>query len=80
MISVKLGRRGQMTLPAEIRESLELSEGDRIAFVRQGGVIVVQPMQRSLLDQRGSVKVSGKQNFEEIRQNARKQRVKKRSS
>ncbi len=49
-----------MTLPQEIRDRIEVSEGDRIGFVRQGGKTVVVPLRHTLLHMRGSVKVSEK--------------------
>lgn len=68
MITSKVGRRGQITLPRSIRHWLGLSAGDRVAFIRRGDEIVLQPLTRTLLDLRGSVPVSGPQDFEEIRQ------------
>ena len=79
MITARVGRRGQMTLPKEIRERFQVHEGDRIAFVRRGGEIVVQPLLQTLLDKRGSVKVSGKQDFESIRNKVKGHRAKRRS-
>jgi len=63
----KIGRRGQMTVPAVVRRLLHLSEGDRVAFIRRGDDIVLQPLTTSLLDLRGSVPVSGPQDLAAIR-------------
>ena len=63
----KIGRRGQITLPRAIRQWLSLKEGDRVAFVRQGNEVVLQPMKQTLLDLRGSVPVSAPQDFNAIR-------------
>ncbi|MBW2040292.1 MAG: AbrB/MazE/SpoVT family DNA-binding domain-containing protein [Deltaproteobacteria bacterium] len=68
MITTKLGRRGQITLPRTVRHWLNLSEGDRIAFVRRGDEIILQPLIRTLQDLRGSVPVSAPQDFSAIRQ------------
>jgi AbrB family looped-hinge helix DNA binding protein len=68
MIISKVGRRGQITLPRAIRRWLSLREGDRVAFVQRGNEIVLQPLTRTLLDLRGSVSVSGPQDFAAIRQ------------
>ena len=62
-----VGRRGQMTVPREIRQALNLKEGDRVAFVRRGDEVVLQPLTRTLLDLRGSVPVSGPQDLEAVR-------------
>jgi len=67
MIITKVGRRGQITIPRAIRHWLNLREGDRVAFVRRGDEIVLQPLTQTLLDLRGSVPVSGPQDFTAIR-------------
>ncbi len=68
MIITKVGRRGQITLPRPIRRQLDLQEGDRIAFVQRGDEIILQPLTKTLFDLRGSVPVSGPQDFATIRQ------------
>lgn len=77
MIISKIGRRGQITLPRLIRHWLSLQEGDRVAFVRRGDEIVLQPLTQSLLDLRGSIPVSGPQDFDTIRQQVRKAQARK---
>ncbi len=67
MIITKVGRKGQITVPKEIRKCLRIEEGDRIAFVRRGEEVVLQPLTRTLLDLRGSVPISGPQDFAAIR-------------
>lgn len=67
MIVGTLGRRGQLTLPREVRRSLDLEEGDRIAFIRRGDEVVLQPLTETLLDLRGSVPVEVPQDFAAIR-------------
>jgi AbrB family looped-hinge helix DNA binding protein len=62
-----IGRRGQMTVPRAVRRWLNLKEGDRVAFVRRGEEIVLQPLTSSLLELRGSVPVSKAQDFSRIR-------------
>ncbi len=64
----RIGRRGQMTLPSAVRNWLNLKEGDRVAFVRRGDEVILQSMTRTLLDMRGSVPVSGPQDFAAIRE------------
>jgi antitoxin PrlF len=68
MITSKIGRRGQVTLPRQLRRLLDLQEGDRIAFVQRGEELVLHPIKKTLLDLRGSVPVSGPQDFDAIRQ------------
>lgn len=66
-ITTVVGRRGQITLPRAIRQWLNLQEGDRIVFMRRGDEVLLQPMRRTLLELRGSVPVTGEQDFEAIR-------------
>lgn len=67
MTTITVGRRGQITIPKEIRRSLQWGEGDRIAFVHKGADVVLQPIRGSLMDYRGSVPVEGEQDFAAIR-------------
>ncbi len=64
----KVGRRGQIAIPRTIRQDLDLKVGDRLAFVRRGNEIVLQPLKATLSDFRGSIPVSEPQDFETIRQ------------
>jgi len=67
MIIGTVGRRGQMTVPRQIRRSLNLEEGDRIAFIQRGDEVILQPLTSTLLDLRGSVPVEEPQDFAAIR-------------
>ena len=67
METVRVRHRGQITLPRTIRNRLDLKEGDQIAFLERGDEIVLLPLTKSLLDLRGSVSVSGPQDFDEVR-------------
>ncbi len=64
----KVGRRGQIAIPRAIRQELNLQEGDRLAFIRRGDEVVLQPLKHTLSDFRGSVPVAEPQDFEAIRQ------------
>jgi len=77
MLVTKVGRKGQITVPKEIRQCLRIEEGDRVAFVRRGEEVVLQPLTRTLLDLRGSVPVSGPQDFDEIRRQVIAEHVRK---
>ena len=68
MITIIVGKRGQITLPARIRKQAGIQEGDRLAMSVQKDHIVMQILPESLLDLRGSIPVSGPQDFEAIRQ------------
>ena len=68
MIVSTIGRRGQVTVPLPIRRSLNLQKGDRIAFIRRGDEIILQPLTHTLLDLRGSVPIAEPQGFTAIRE------------
>ena len=67
MLATRVGRRGQIVLPKEVRQKIRVEEGDQIAFIIDGEQVVIKPITKSLLDMRGSIKVRGEQNFEKIR-------------
>ncbi len=67
MVFARVGRRGQLTIPSEVRRVVNLKEGDQVAFVVEGERIILQPLTQTLLDLRGSVPVTGPQDFDGIR-------------
>jgi AbrB family looped-hinge helix DNA binding protein len=71
MIISRVGRKGRITIPKQIRESLGIDDGDPVILVQRGGHVVLQPMNKTLLDLRGVVAVSEPQDFHEVRQQAR---------
>ena len=77
MIVGTVGRRGKMTVPRQIRRSLNLEEGDRIAFIQRGDEVILQPLTSTLLDLRGSVPVEEPQNFTRIRERVIQDRARK---
>ena len=42
--STVVTRKGQVTIPAEIRRSLGLKQGDRVRFVHDNGKVTVEPI------------------------------------
>lgn len=77
MATVKIGRRGQMTLPREVRRHLGIKEGDTIALIPEGDHAILRPITQTLLDLRGSVPVSGVQNFDAIREQVKAERARR---
>jgi antitoxin PrlF len=67
MLQTRVGRRGQITLPREVRRRIKVDEGDQIAFIIEGEQVIIKPITQSLLDLRGSVGVRGEQDFDAIR-------------
>ena len=80
MIISTIGRRGQMTIPRAIRRSLNLQEGDRVAFISRGNEVVLQPLTDTLLDLRGSVPVAEAQDLSAIRARVIQEHARKVSS
>ncbi|MDT0631972.1 AbrB/MazE/SpoVT family DNA-binding domain-containing protein [Rubrivirga litoralis] len=74
MPSTRIGRRGQITVPKAVRQSMGLAVGDHVAFVERGGDVVLRPVRQSLRDLRGSVPVDGPQDFDAVRDAARRAR------
>jgi AbrB family looped-hinge helix DNA binding protein len=77
MITTKVGRRGQITLPRLVRRQTGIKEGDRIAFILQGDQVVIRTLTQTLLDLRGSVSVAGEQDFDAIRQQVLAERARR---
>jgi antitoxin PrlF len=80
MLSTRVGRRGQIVLPKEVRTKIKVEEGDRIVFVIDGEQVVIKPITHTLLNLRGRVRVSGKQDFGTIRKTVKTKRAAKRGN
>ncbi len=77
MVTIKIGRRGQITIPRDVRRQLGLQEGDAIALIPQEGHAILLPITQTLLEMRGSVPVVGIQDFAQIRHKVIVDRAKK---
>lgn len=64
--SIKLGRKGQMVLPKEIRDRLGLKEGDYLVVSLQGGEILLATPERYAKRTRGMLKGTWGRTKEEI--------------
>lgn len=51
----KLGANGRITIPKRIRDVLGLQAGDRVRFVERKGEIILEPINPSLRDYKGSL-------------------------
>jgi AbrB family looped-hinge helix DNA binding protein len=80
MLATRVGRRGQIVLPKEVRTKIKVVEGDQIAFVIDGEQVVIKPITHTLLELRGRVKVSGKQDFDSVRKQVKAKRAAKRGN
>jgi len=78
MLVTRVGRRGQITIPKEVRRKLRIEAGDQIEFIVDGEQLVIKPITQTLLGLRGSIRVSSKEDFDAIRKQTISNRVKKR--
>jgi antitoxin PrlF len=63
--------KGQVTIPKQIREALNISPNDKVDFVQEGEKIVMIPL-KPLQSFRGAVKASRSLTFEDERAKAKK--------
>ena len=50
-------RKGQVTIPKEIRDRLGVKEGEKVLFVLRGDEIILKVVKGTILDLRGSVRL-----------------------
>ncbi len=62
--------KGQVTIPKPIRDAMGIGPNDRIAFIREGERVLLQPL-RTLKAFRGAVKTKGSGSFSEERSRAK---------
>jgi AbrB family looped-hinge helix DNA binding protein len=67
MPDLRVGSRGQITIPSAVRRELHLQEGSRVIAHVRDGELILRPAGRSIFALRGSVPVSGAQDFDAIR-------------
>ena len=63
-----LTKKGQTTIPKDIRKTLGLEPSDRILYVVEGERVVLRPLKGSILDLKGTVKAKKKPiDFQKLR-------------
>ncbi|RZD16852.1 MAG: AbrB/MazE/SpoVT family DNA-binding domain-containing protein [Candidatus Acididesulfobacter guangdongensis] len=73
-----LTKKGQVTIPKEIRNILGIKEHDKVMFVKKDGDIILKHISGDIFDLRGSLKpIKEYEDFEKIRNIARKSAAKK---
>ena len=79
MTNSTMTRKGQVTIPKPIRDELDLSEGDRVAFFLRDDEVVLKPLRGSILELEGSVTPRDRpEDFDRIRRTVRRTRAKER--
>jgi antitoxin PrlF len=67
MLQSTITRKGQTTIPKEIRILLKLKPNDKIFYIIEGEKVVLKPLQGDILDLRGSVPAKDKSSdFDEV--------------
>ncbi len=59
MSTATLTSKGQMTLPKDVRDDLDLKPGDRVEFVKENGRYVLKPRTKRLEDFAGMLHKPG---------------------
>lgn len=73
MLESTITRKGQVTIPKEIRDQLGMKEGERVVFALRGGEVFLKVLKGTILDLKGSVRPSARpEDFNRIRQNVKK--------
>ena len=72
--------KGQMTIPKEVREALNLKPSEKVIIVVEGNHAIIKPLRGNILDIGGSVKIPDKEkpiNFHKVREEIKKRVAKK---
>lgn len=73
MLESTVTRKGQITIPKEIRDRLGVKEGEKVIFVLRGKDIVLKVIRGNILDLKGSIKPQGyPEDFEAIRKSVKR--------
>lgn len=65
-------RKGQVTIPKEIRDRLGVKEGEKVLFVVRGDEIILKVVKGTILDLRGSVRPAMRpEDFDKVRQSVK---------
>lgn len=73
-----LTKKGQTTIPKDIRNLLKLKTNDKILYLVEGKKVILKPLKGSILDLRGSVATREKPvDFKKLRDDTRKKVARK---
>ncbi len=76
----KISKKGQITLPAEVRKLLNLRPGARVRFVVEKDAARILPAEGGIETLKGTVKVSAPQDFKAARHKAMEERSREKSA
>jgi len=69
-VTAKITSKGQITLPKEVRKTLNVHAGNVVIFEKENDNVVIRPA-RTLKEFKGFLKGKGKEDFEEMRKKAK---------
>lgn len=73
MLQSVITRKGQTTIPKEIRELLKLKPNDKLFYIVEESKVILKPIHGNILELRGSVPAKEpKVDFDKIRETTRK--------
>lgn len=73
-----LTKKGQTTIPKDIRNFLNLAPNDKILYLQEGNKVVIKPLKGDILDLKGSVKAKNKPiDFKKLRNETKKKVARK---
>ena len=66
-------RKGQVTIPKEIRDHLKATEGEKVRFLVRGEDVVLKVVRGNILDLKGSVKPRKRpEDFDAVRRSVKR--------
>lgn len=63
---VKVGSKGQITIPKSYRKSLKISPGDSVIIIESEGQLHLRPVSETIFEMRGIIEVDEPQDLEEV--------------
>ncbi|HZY63608.1 MAG TPA: AbrB/MazE/SpoVT family DNA-binding domain-containing protein [Edaphobacter sp.] len=66
--------KGQLVIPAEMRETLDIKAGSRVALTLDDGVIVLRPVTEQLVDETCGMLAGGPSMADELQRERRSER------
>jgi len=73
MLASTVTRKGQITIPKEIRDRLGVREGGKVVLVLRGDEVVLKVIRGAILDLRGSIKAKAHpEDFEAVRKSVKR--------
>jgi len=74
-----ISTKGQLVIPADIREGLDLKPGTRVAVIREGNRIILQPVNKQLVDELRGITAGGPSGTEMLLKDRREENKRARS-